>query len=109
MSDDRVRRRVVVGGRVQGVFFRDSTRREAQQRGVSGWARNLPDGRVEVVLEGGPDEVAAVLSWLRDGPPHARVARRMSAAKCRVHRTRPGGHRAAFRRHEPANSSPPER
>ena len=73
MSDDRVRRRVVVGGRVQGVFFRDGTRREAQQRGVSGWACNLPDGRVEVVLEGGPDEVAAVLSWLRDGPPHARV------------------------------------
>lgn len=68
-----VRRRALVSGRVQGVFFRDSARREADRRGVAGQARNLPDGRVEVVLEGPPDDVAAVLGWLGEGPRHARV------------------------------------
>ena len=70
---DRVHRRALLTGRVQGVFLRDSTRREALRRGVAGSARNLPDGRVEVVLEGPADEVAAVLGWLRQGPPQARV------------------------------------
>jgi acylphosphatase len=69
----RVRRRALVSGRVQGVFFRDSARQEASRRGVAGLARNLPDGRVEVVLEGPPDAVDAVLSWLRRGPAYARV------------------------------------
>jgi acylphosphatase len=68
-----VRRRALVSGRVQGVFFRDSSRQQAARRGVAGRARNLPDGRVEVVLEGPPDEVAAVLAWLRQGPAYARV------------------------------------
>jgi acylphosphatase len=68
-----VRRRALVSGRVQGVFFRDSCREQAARRGVAGRARNLPDGRVEVVLEGPPDEVAAVLAWLRQGPAYARV------------------------------------
>ena len=68
-----VRRRALVSGRVQGVFFRDSSRQQAARRGVSGQARNLPDGRVEVVLEGPPDEVAALLAWLRQGPVYARV------------------------------------
>ncbi len=68
-----VRRRALVSGRVQGVFFRDSSRQQAASRGVSGRARNLPDGRVEVVLEGPPDEVAAVLAWLHQGPAYARV------------------------------------
>jgi acylphosphatase len=68
-----VRRRALVSGRVQGVFFRDSSRQQAVRRGVAGLARNLPDGRVEVVLEGLPDEVAAVLTWLRQGPAYARV------------------------------------
>jgi acylphosphatase len=63
----------VVSGRVQGVFFRDSTRRRAAEHGVAGLARNLPDGRVEVVLEGPADAVAAVVAWLHDGPPHADV------------------------------------
>lgn len=70
---DVVRRRVLVGGRVQGVFFRDSTRREAGARGLAGYARNLRDGRVEVVLEGAADDVAAVVAWLHRGPPHAQV------------------------------------
>jgi acylphosphatase len=68
-----VRRRALVSGRVQGVFFRDSSRQQAARRGVAGRARNLPDGRVEVVLEGPPEEVAAVLAWLRQGPAYARV------------------------------------
>lgn len=58
---------------MQGVFFRDSTRREAERRGVSGWASNTLDGTVEVVLEGSPDAVEAMLSFLRAGPGHASV------------------------------------
>ena len=58
---------------MQGVFFRDSTRREAERRGVSGWASNEPDGSVVVVLEGSPDAVDAMLAFLRAGPGHASV------------------------------------
>ena len=68
-----VRRRAVAHGRVPGVFFRDSTRRGAERRGIAGAARNTPDGTVEVVLEGAPDAVEAMLSYLRDGPGHASV------------------------------------
>ncbi len=73
MTDDRVGRRALVSGLVQGVFYRDSARREAVRRGVDGSARNLPDGRVEVLLEGAPDAVAGMLEWLGRGPAHARV------------------------------------
>jgi acylphosphatase len=66
---------VIAHGRVQGVFFRDSTRREAERRGVAGWARNTPDGTVEVVLEGDEDAVEAMVAFLRDGPGHASVSR----------------------------------
>ena len=69
----RIARRVVVTGRVQGVFFRDSTRREAQRLGVSGWVRNCRDGTVEALLEGDPDAVAALVLWCREGPRHADV------------------------------------
>jgi acylphosphatase len=68
-----VRRRVVVTGRVQGVFFRDSAAREARRRGVAGWVSNRPDGSVEAVFEGEPDAVAALVAWARHGPEHARV------------------------------------
>jgi acylphosphatase len=68
-----VRRRVLVSGRVQGVFFRDSCRREAQAARVAGWARNLPDGRVEVCLEGEEDAVERVIKWCHDGTPWSRV------------------------------------
>ena len=74
MSEQTIRRRVTVQGRVQGVFFRDSTRERASAHGVSGWARNMPDGSVEAVLEGPPESVERVLSFLRDGPPRAEVA-----------------------------------
>jgi acylphosphatase len=70
-----VARRAVVHGRVQGVFFRDTVRRAAQQRSVSGWAANRPDGTVEVWLEGEQDAVDSMLRVLHDGPPHAEVER----------------------------------
>jgi acylphosphatase len=68
-----IRRRVVVDGRVQGVFFRDTCRREAVAAGVAGWVRNLGDGRVEVVAEGGPEAVERLVSWCRHGPSGAVV------------------------------------
>ena len=74
-SDDVVRRRVLVSGRVQGVWFRDACRREAQARGLGGWVRNLPDGRVEAVFEGAPEAVDVVVAWCHRGPQRARVAR----------------------------------
>ena len=69
-----IRRRVTVSGRVQGVFFRESCRREAQAAGVAGWVRNRSDGTVEAVLEGDPAAVERVLAWMRRGPSHARVS-----------------------------------
>jgi acylphosphatase len=66
---------VIVHGRVQGVFFRDSTRREAARRGVAGWARNTPEGTVEAVFEGDEEAVAAMVEFVRRGPGHAEVAR----------------------------------
>ena len=68
-----VRRRVVVRGDVQGVFFRDSTRQEAERRGVSGWVTNRSDGAVEAVFEGDPEAVEALVSFARSGPPRAQV------------------------------------
>ena len=68
-----VRRRVVVRGEVQGVFFRDSTEKEARSRGVAGWVRNCADGTVEAHLEGPPDAVAELVRWCRSGPRHATV------------------------------------
>jgi acylphosphatase len=75
MSEAPVRRRVVAHGRVQGVFFRDSVRREAARRGVAGWARNCPDGTAEAVFEGPEDAVAAMVAFVRAGPGHASVDR----------------------------------
>ena len=68
-----VARRLVAAGRVQGVFFRDSTRREAIRLGVTGWVRNCPDGTVEAHVEGAADAVAALVRWAREGPRHADV------------------------------------
>jgi acylphosphatase len=69
-----VRRRVVARGRVQGVFFRDSTRREAARRDVAGWARNRGDGAVESVFEGEAEAVRAMVEFVRGGPGHAEVS-----------------------------------
>ncbi len=74
MEQQRIRRRVVVSGRVQGVAFRASTEREARAQGLGGWVRNRADGRVEAVFEGPPDAVGAVLAWCHKGPRFARVS-----------------------------------
>jgi acylphosphatase len=68
-----VRRHLWVSGRVQGVWFRGSCADQARVLAVSGWARNLPDGRVEVVAEGNPDAVQKLVDWCHAGPAHARV------------------------------------
>ncbi len=68
-----IRYRVLVSGRVQGVFFRDACRRLAEQYGVAGWVRNLPDGRVEAVFEGSAEEVGRLVDWSRHGPRYAAV------------------------------------
>ncbi|HWE11865.1 MAG TPA: acylphosphatase [Solirubrobacteraceae bacterium] len=73
MSSDMVRRRLVIHGKVQGVFFRDSIRSAAEREGVAGWAANRDDGAVEVVLEGPPAAVQAVAEYCRRGPERARV------------------------------------
>jgi acylphosphatase len=69
-----VRSRVVVHGHVQGVFFRDSCRREASSRGVAGWVTNRPDGAVEAVFEGDAGAVRAMVDWCRGGPRSADVS-----------------------------------
>jgi acylphosphatase len=68
-----IRRRVLISGIVQGVFFRASTRDAARSVGVDGWVRNLPDGRVEAVFQGHSDKVRAAIEWCRNGPPGSRV------------------------------------
>jgi acylphosphatase len=68
-----VRRRVVAHGRVQGVFFRDSTRSEARSAGVSGWVCNRSDGAVEAVFEGEPEAVERLVRFVRRGPGSADV------------------------------------
>jgi acylphosphatase len=68
-----IRRRVVVHGLVQGVFFRDTIRRHADRRGVAGWVRNNPDGSVEAVFEGEEEAVERLIDVCREGPRGARV------------------------------------
>jgi len=72
-THDVVRRRVIVRGRVQGVFFRASIRERAEAHGVAGWVRNRPDGAVEAAFEGPRDSVEALMRFAETGPPHARV------------------------------------
>lgn len=69
----RIRKRVRVSGRVQGVWFRESTRNEAERSGAEGWVRNCRDGTVEAVFEGPPEAVEALVAWCQAGPPAARV------------------------------------
>ena len=72
-SDDSSRARVRVSGRVQGVFFRDSTREKAQELGLSGYVTNTPDGDVEAVFEGPPESVEEMVRWCGQGPSQASV------------------------------------
>lgn len=69
----KVRAHVFVSGRVQGVFFRYETRRHARRVGVTGWVRNLPDGRVEAIFEGEKEAVDYMIEFCRRGPPAAKV------------------------------------
>ena len=73
MAEDRIRRRVTVTGRVQGVFFRDSLRRRANSHHVAGWATNRSDGAVEAVFEGAPDDVERLVAFAKTGPRQAEV------------------------------------
>ena len=75
---NQIRVRLVIEGRVQGVWFRDSTRREASRLGVLGWVRNRTDGSVEVLAEGDPDHVKQLVAWCHQGPPGARVSNVMA-------------------------------
>ena len=79
-----------IKGRVQGVFFRDSTRRVAESLGITGHAINLPDGNVEVLACGDAASLDQLGDWLREGPPHARVD---DVSTRDVERTPPGGFR----------------
>jgi acylphosphatase len=73
VAEDRIRRRVTVHGRVQGVFFRDSVRQQARSFGVAGWVSNRTDGAVEAVFEGDADAVGELIEFTRRGPPQAEV------------------------------------
>ncbi len=66
---------VIVQGRVQGVFFRDYTTRQAKQYNLTGWVRNLQDGSVEALLFGGSDNINDMLSWLKTGSPQSKVTK----------------------------------
>ena len=85
------RMRVLVSGTVQGVWFRESTREEADRLGVAGWVRNLPDGRVEAVFEGPAPGVEAMVAWCHRGPKNAAVERVEAEAED------PGGEQGPFR------------
>ncbi|MFN3487076.1 MAG: acylphosphatase [Planctomycetota bacterium] len=70
-----VRAHLFISGLVQGVFYRATCQREAQARGLSGWVRNLPDGRVEAVLQGPREAVEDMIRWCAKGPPRAQVSK----------------------------------
>lgn len=72
-NSDLERAHVRVSGQVQGVFFRDSTRKKAQALGLAGWVKNRPDGKVEAVFEGPPESVREMIRWCKEGPRHASV------------------------------------
>ena len=72
-EENTERAHVLVSGRVQGVFFRDSTRQEAERLGLSGWVSNTEDGRVEAVFEGEPEAVRQMIEWCESGPSSADV------------------------------------
>jgi acylphosphatase len=70
---EAIRVRIIVRGRVQGVWFRGSARDEARRLGLSGWARNRADGAVEILAQGAPAAIERLVEWCHEGPPLARV------------------------------------
>ena len=87
---DTARMHVWIEGRVQGVFFRGSTRSMARSLGLTGYVRNLPDGRVEAVFEGPAETVRQAIKWCEEGPPAARVK------SVRTEREEPAGEYDSF-------------
>jgi acylphosphatase len=73
MAEDKTRRHITISGDVQGVFFRETTRRKATEAGVSGWVTNRSDGKVEAVFEGPPEAVDELVEFCREGPTAASV------------------------------------
>ncbi|MGB3632729.1 MAG: acylphosphatase [Rubrobacteraceae bacterium] len=73
MQNNGERAHVYISGNVQGVFFRDSTRRKAEELGLTGWVKNMPDGRVEAVFEGTASTVQEMIDWCKEGPSQATV------------------------------------
>lgn len=72
--EEKIRAHIIVSGRVQGVYFRQETAKQAGKFGVSGWVRNLNDGRVEAVFEGEKDTVERIVNWIKKGPFFAKVS-----------------------------------
>ncbi len=72
---DKIRIHLIIEGRVQGVWFRESARQEAIRKGIVGWVRNRSDGTVETIAEGPFDRIQGFVSWCEQGPPSARVDR----------------------------------
>ena len=72
---ERVTRHLAIHGLVQGVWYRESMRREAERLGVTGWVRNRPDGSVEAVVQGTPEAIESITLWAKRGPEHASVDR----------------------------------
>jgi len=72
-NHSNTRLHILISGRVQGVFFRSETRSRARSLGLTGWVKNLPDGRVEIVAEGEKENCESLLRWARTGPPYASV------------------------------------
>lgn len=68
-----IRRRLIITGAVQGVWFRDSCRNQARRAGVAGWVRNRSDGSVEAIFEGAEADIELLIAWCHDGPAEARV------------------------------------
>jgi len=71
--EEKVRAHIIVSGRVQGVYFRNHTQRQAQKLNITGWVKNLEDGRVEAVFEGKRGQVEKIINWAHRGPLFARV------------------------------------
>jgi acylphosphatase len=72
-NQNKAKAHVLISGQVQGVFFRDATRKKAEDLRITGWVRNLPDGRVEVLFEGEKEAIDKIIEWTKKGPDSARV------------------------------------
>ncbi len=71
--EEKIRAHIIVSGRVQGVYFREQMRKGAKKLNVSGWVKNLEDGRVEAIFEGEKGKVEKIIDWVKQGPAFAKV------------------------------------